>query len=311
MSVSYFLFSQPMFMEFYSALHPISKFVNQPLTATNSKGYKLCFMINYCNFDIKITTMKNFIFTCLILTLGFTSAYAQGNPQPSLVLCDNYDENGVASGIYASWNIDISGGYVYILYNQTNTINAQTMYLQVDKKSIATDAYTAEKTITLTPEPGKNWLMYDYYFSEEAMYRLSIIMDGNTMATTETSVSVVDADLIASDTISTFYYENSVVSFCEKVIDGQMIGESETFKLGEDGKVDVTIFISSDVPFKTELFYVDVYEGDDLYESYDMEVLTNWDYAHVIQTFTRPGSYEVEIYNADDIYVNTGFVTIE
>lgn len=189
------------------------------------------------------------------------------------------------------------------------------MYLQMDKKSDYSEEYINQKTITLTPESGKNWLMYDYFFSEAGKYKITIMMDGKVAATTTTEIFVVDSDdydyTDADSSINTFYYEDSEVSFCTSISEGNMIGESESFQLGSGGSVDVVIYITNDYrPFKTDLFYIDVYLGDEEVDSFNIQVEEDWDYAHVKQTFTKPGTYMIDVYNADDIFINTGEVTI-
>lgn len=263
--------------------------------------------------------MKKYILALVLVSTSIAATYAQdGQGSQSVVLCEKYDEFGTASGIYGSWNVDFAGGYVYIVYKQIYAITASSMYLQIDKKSAYSEEYLSEKTLTLYPESGKNWVMYDCFFSAAGKYKITVMMDGKVAATTYTEIFVVDADSIASangDTaITTFYYEDSYIYFCENVTEGTMVGEAEDFPLGPTGSVTVTIYVTCDKPFKTDLFYIDVFEdiGDDFIDldSYNITVEPDWDYAFVKQTFTKKGTYVVDIYTADDIYVNTGEVVI-
>ncbi len=269
--------------------------------------------------NVKTTIMKKYILTLVLFTAAIATAYGQdGQSGQSVVLCESYDEFGTASGIFGTWNVDLDGGYVYIVYKQIYVINTSAMYLQIDKKSDYSEDYLAQKTLTLTPESGKNWLVYDYFFSEAGEYKISIIMDGNVAATAFTEIFVVDADsinLANGDTIiNTFYYEDSYVTFCQDVTEGKMVGEAESFPLGESGSVTVTIYIGSDKPFKTDLFYIDVFEDieEDFkdYDSYNITINPDWNFSFVKQTFTKKGTFVIDVFNADDIYVNTGEVVI-
>lgn len=263
--------------------------------------------------------MKKYIFALFLCAFATTGAFSQGaQTDQSVVLCESYDEFGTATGTYASWNIVPTGGYVYIVYKQIYAITSSNMQLYVDKKSTYGEDYLANNTVKLNPETGKNWVMYDYFFTEAGKYKFTIMIDGKVAATTYTEIFVVpeDSEEFANGdtTINTFYYEDSYVTFCESVSEGKMIAEAESFMLGENGSVTVTIYISCDNPFKTDLFYIDVFEdvGDDFIDvdSYNITVEPDWDYAFVKQTFNRKGTFVVDIYTADDIYVNTGEVVI-
>ncbi len=263
--------------------------------------------------------MKSLILAFIIFASSITAGISQSDQSgQSVVLCESFDEFGTASGLFESWNIDYDGGYVYILYKQIYAITSSELYIQVDKKSAYTYEYISYNKLTLTPETGKNWVMYDYFFTEVGEYKFTVMMDGKVAATAYTEIFVIDADsfdLANEDTsMSTFYYEDSFVTFCEEVTDGKMIGEAESFPLGTTGSVTVTIYIANDKVFKTDLFYIDVFEdlGDDFidYDSYNITIQPEWDYAFVKQTFTRKGTYIIDVYNADDIYVNTGEVVI-
>ena len=63
--------------------------------------------------------MKKYILALLLVSTTITATYAQdGQGSQSVVLCEKYDEFGTASGVYGSWNVDLAGGYVYIVYKQ-------------------------------------------------------------------------------------------------------------------------------------------------------------------------------------------------
>lgn len=254
--------------------------------------------------------MKKSIFSCIFLFSCLCSVFAQTNESmPSVVLCENYNEQGAVTGVFNSWTIDSLGGSVYVVYSQQEPITAKAIYLQVEYLSSSTLEYETEKTITLTPEKGKNWLVYDYFFTKDASYMVSIIMDGLTLATNYEEFYFETRN--ASDTITTFYYENSYVGFCEKVVDGQMIGESAEFPASPSGTTEVAVYVHNDGPFLTDFFYVDVYEDDVNIDSYEVDVVSTWNYTHFLQKFDHPGTYEIDIYSGDDVYINTGEIIIK
>ncbi len=245
-----------------------------------------------------------------VIMLSFTTR-AQ-----SLVLCESYDTQGVASGIYSSWDIKPDGSYVYMVYNQSGNFTTGVYYIYIDKYYESSSSYGAYLTIEMKPETSQNWIVLDQLFTEAGDYKASFMFNGTAMATTSFEIDLVGAATGSTDTIiDTYYYEDSDVDFGMSVdAEGVLQGESETFYMGANTSISIKAYLNNfGLPFKTTKMYVDVFkEGSDIeVDSFNIDVETDWDYIHFLVVFKDPGVYYIDIYNADDIFVNTGTVTIQ
>lgn len=250
-------------------------------------------------------------FTVIILSF---SVHAQ-----SLVLCESYDTQGAATGVYTSWDIKPAGSYIYMLYNQSTNFRSGVYYIYIDKYYESSSSYGAYQTIEMKPESSQNWVALDQFFTEAGEFSASFMFNGTAMATTSFDIDLVaDSSTVASNTdigIDTYYYEDSDVDFGTSVDDlGVLQGEAETFSLGDAGIVSIRTLVNNfGIPFKTNLMYVDVYkEGSEtVIDGFDIACEQDWDFVHFSIDFKDPGVYYVDIYNGDDIFINTGTVTIE
>jgi hypothetical protein len=117
-----------------------------------------------------------------------------------------------------------------------------------------------------------------------------------------------------NDEIDTYYYENSTVSFSEDIdkTTYKLINPIEgSTSLGSSREKEVYIVVEHDQAFKTNLFYIDINLNDKLLETVELDVEENWDIAWYQYKFTKKGTYYIDVYNADDIFVNTSTIIIK
>lgn len=256
--------------------------------------------------------MKTLKSAGILLLISFlSSVHAQ-----SVVLCESYDTDGKASGIYSSWDISSSGSYIYILFSQNAPIRGGLWYLYIDKDYDNTGVYSPIETIEIKPETGKKWFVHDQKFTSAGKYKAAVMRDGIEQASTYFELGYKEGETTnsASDEPDTYYYENSIVQFCTSVdASGNPVGVSESFKLNAEGSVTVAVYVENDGnPFKTDKFNVDIFDDkENAVDSYSLDIQPEWDYVKFEQKFNRPGVYYVDIYTANDVFINTGTVTIE
>jgi len=264
----------------------------------------------FFSFLMKISNMRKSILLLLILTIG-SLAIAQN----SVVLCTSYTEEGIAEGIYDQWNIKPGGGYIYIMYKQEKTIK-DALTLKIDSLNTATGNYSNYATAEMAQPEGKNWVIYDMLFTQPGKYSIKVLNGKKELAVTNAEVFLVDDSSNSVDTsdggIDTYYYENSEIVFATDVTENlEPIGQSTEFSMGNDTTVRVVVIITNDKRFATDMFYVDIYDSDEnLYETFTINIDPEWDIVKFNQKFNKKGSFYVDIYNGNDIFINTGIVTI-
>lgn len=270
------------------------------------------------------------------LTLGF------GQSSKSVVLCEDYSTSGVPSGVYDSWDINADGGYVYVLYRNGSSKIKGELSLWVDKKD-EDGYYTAWSTLDFDVDNSKTWAVYDYLLEEDGEYKFSVMDEkGNLLAETEATVQYKDGEEPSNNdddedeavkedesddddddafdkydedgNPTTWYYEDSYIEFA-KNIDSDGIAEdaSEEWSYSSGGTT-LYILYTDEVEIKTDEVHVEIYGGKDyseLIEEYDVTVEPDWGWFKFKQTFKKKGNYSVSIYNEDDIFMNSGYLTIK
>lgn len=111
------------------------------------------------------------------------------------------------------------------------------------------------------------------------------------------------------------YYENSYVQFGDTVdSEGFIVNEGTFFKL-INGERKLYLKIEQDTPLKLSQLIVDVYTGKDYSEfvnTYYFDIPgVDWTYTYFPITFNKAGKYAVDFYNQDDVFINSGYVTIQ
>ncbi|MCB9034429.1 MAG: hypothetical protein H6553_11365 [Chitinophagales bacterium] len=261
--------------------------------------------------------MNKLLFIALLM-IGSVVANAQ-----KIVTCESYNENtGEPSGIYSTWSIKQDGGYVYILYNQPKAIKG-VLDLYIDK--YFNGKYVPYETLKFDVESNSNWALYDYFFTEPGKYRIIALKDKTELASTEVTIKYADNASSSNsnyndredednEEVDTWYYEETEIVFgtgLDKNNNFAVQGQNDEFTIPrEKGYVDVALILKGDVEFKTDLIYVDIYLGDDFIETLEVNVEPNWNIVSTNYKFTKRGTYSIEMYNADEVYINDADVEI-
>ena len=266
--------------------------------------------------------MKNIITSIVAIVLFSSTVLAQNG---KVVLCEDYNKtDGTPSGINKNWDIDKkTGSYVYIVYSQDNTIKDKLM-LYVDKKNTS-GSYIAFDTQDFSYDPKtdkKKWAMYDYKFTESGDYRISVMGKGDdALAVAYTNIGYMKE---STDTKSssdneesvtdTYYYENSTIVFGESVdSEANVKGEATEFKL-INGKREIQVKIEQDEPLKCKEILVSVYYGDTYDEKVSEETFNvgslDWNWIKVPITVKKVGKYVVDVYNENDVFINSAYFEI-
>jgi len=262
--------------------------------------------------------MKN-LFIALLLFIS-AGVFAQ-----TVVGCSDYDKKtGTPSGIYNSWDIKSSGGYVYLHYSQPQFITKQ-LTLYVDKKN-SSGKYVAYATEYFSTESSRQkWAVYDFKFTEPGEYKIIVLQDGNELATSYQTIQFAAGEEPKTTTNSSSsddnyddYYIDSKVTVAEDIDeDFNPIGEGTTFYAQRDGTKKLKIIVDNPDPFETTLFYIDIYyyetdsKDEKLLETLEVEVESEWVVMAKPYTFTKRGHYFIDVYNEYDEFVNTASIEIK
>lgn len=286
---------------------------------------------------IKIIQMKKLLLSIAILLPIFL--FAQNG---TVQFSEKYDsETGENSGHYTSWDIQPTGGFIYIVYSQDVAIR-EPLVLEVEYKKYADDDFTQLKVHNFLNDvtAKKKYAMYDLEFNKAGTFKVIVkTKNGKFLAQATTKINVVDdtkssddntSEYNAQETINTMfgsndkltsdYYENSVIKFGTSVGDNATIyGEATEFKY-KSGKTPVVISITNGKVFKCEEIKLSVYKKTKINGKEDTKLVQtipvtgigdDWDWVYATIDFTEKGDYIIDVWNENDVFINTGYVTIK
>lgn len=248
-----------------------------------------------------------FLFVVFLIT---SSAFAQKR----IYFCEGYTPTGEPIGTSNIWNIRSTGGKVYILYkNDSMNINTSAIFFFIDKRE--GKEYKEFFTKNLTPDKNKNWIFYDFKFTESGEYKVLFIdAAGTTLATEYVTIKFKTDDFVTETTLSSDYYTKAKVIFCESVDEnGDTQTMLSTFKIPRNDGGFAHVLINHVKPLKTTELIVDIWKGDDykkFVETKRMTVEENWEWADFQYTFTKEGKYKFVVHNKDEVYIQTGYISI-
>lgn len=110
-----------------------------------------------------------------------------------------------------------------------------------------------------------------------------------------------------------YYYEHSIVRLGLQIDEhGQMEGENTSFSL--NGKpLKIFILVEQDKSLMLKKLVVEIYDEEAL-KKIDTFVANvadpNWSWVKISYVFLKPGKYYIDMYNEEDTYVNTAYLTI-
>ena len=273
--------------------------------------------------------MKKITLLFSLALLLFYTGKSQPVPAGKVVLCGSYDETGIPSDINSSWDLDPSGGFVYILYSQEKLID-RNLTLSVKKKNSSGSYITFDsKNISYDPaKTKKNWVVYDYKFTDEGDFKVSFSASNSNTELASTlcnfKFSISDAneknkqkinDIKNGENVDTYYFKDSKITLGDSVNTNAVVyGEATQFNL-INGKRDVVVKLQQDNALNITDAKVEVYGGTDYKEKFSTDKFSipskTWNWIKVPVSFNKPGKYVVDIYNEDNVFINSAYLEIK
>lgn len=231
-----------------------------------------------------------------------------------LFLCADYTPDGKYSGAYESWSIQQGGNYMHIFYSSDNSIE-DTLIVRIYKtfSRIDTNFYEYDHYY-LIPGQSKKWAANKYTFTKPGNYRFYVYdkKNNNLLQTHNTSVAFQDQVYDSYLYTDTWYYYSTQLVVCDSVANETIYGQDVNFK-SKAGyrKLNLLITQQNEKALKTQVILFKLYKLDDS-GFYRKLVSTNsyftnykWFWTFLPFEIYQNGTYEIELYNEDDIFINT------
>ncbi|MBK9328673.1 MAG: hypothetical protein IPM95_04995 [Sphingobacteriales bacterium] len=250
---------------------------------------------------------------CSYALLILLSASAENK----LLLCSSYSESGEYSGVFPSWNITQDGSYMHLFYESDTPVNdtlSVLIFKTFDRRD--TNFYEYDRYYLL-PGPSKEWAANKYTFRHPGNYRFLVfdlkkdllLQSYNTLLEFENSV-------YDSHFTDTWYYLNTQLTFCDSVVKGNIIGRKNSFTYNPNGtKVVVYIGQGNQLALKSDHILAKIYKIEGAKRTwiksnpYYTEFSWYWTYLPIY--LNERGNYLVELYNEQDVYINSAALEIK
>ncbi len=250
--------------------------------------------------------MKHFFISLALFALIALTTEAQ-----RVYFCESYTEDGDPVGINSAWTITADAGYVYVLFNQADVIQAEELVFSIDK--LLDGSYKSYSTRYVKNDPKKKWALLDYNFTEDGSYKVSVGAGGNVFASEYVSISwKAPSDTDDNDVLK---FIESDISVCKDVANELPIGQSETFTLEPGGN---NLYVYADImrTIDSDEVILDIYKKDtgtgnfEFKDSMTYTVTSSWEKLWLKYFFTEPGDYEISVYTKENVWVNTCYITL-
>ena len=254
--------------------------------------------------------MNRIILICLII--ASSGLFAQ-----EINFCLNYTVLGEPLRVSNSWSIKEDGGYLYVLYKQPEAITRNLFSIVVSQ---AQDGVFREiNRQRIVPELNKNWVAIYYKFHQGGDFRISVLKNDAEVATNYLTILANKTKKGWKRKLNKdprLLYTNTKVIACETVRDGKAINPSAVFSITQDYS-DVTFLIMNAKTIDAGKLNIDIYRRTNALDQYSQFVESK--ILHLIYDnnstyfnlqFIEPGDYKVYIYDQDQVWINSGYVTI-
>ena len=257
--------------------------------------------------------MKNFWAFIAFFMMGLTSM------GQSIFFCSNYTTSGEPIGTATVWNINPTGGNVYLIYQDKANLSSDKMLVSVEK--LSGNDYVPFDVKSVDTDKSKKWFVYDMHFPTAGDYKVTI-KDGNNREFAKNFVTIQLKENVSTnnnDPKSTFYYTNSSVTTGTNIdaTSGILVSPSTSFTIDRTNggviyfKVDN---LGKALETSKITVYIDKMSTSGKYEEFDTKVYTisnksrSWIY--FTYDFFTEGSYKVSVYNESLTFINTSYLTL-
>lgn len=254
--------------------------------------------------------MKTLLHICFIALSATT--FAQ-----EIHFCLSYTVLGEPIRVSNSWNVNEDGGYFYILYKQPGTMDNGRFELVVNEE--VNGQFTQISRHRIPTEIGKNWIAVYYKFLRGGDFRVTVLENEKPVAEeyltiTQRKPGTANAKKLKKD--PRLLYSSTRVVACEAIKEGKPVNPSAVFSIPKNTN-QVTFLILNDQSLGTEKLHIELYKKpttlggySDFVESKRVMLEHNRDKTYFTLEFLEPGEYKVYIYDEDQVWINSGYVTI-
>ncbi len=253
--------------------------------------------------------------SCLLLCLLLISQLTN-KAENKLLLCTAYDANGEYSGDYSSWNIQKTGNYMYLFYTSDKPVN-DTLFITINKTFNRKDTnFYLFDHYYLIPDSSKKFAVNKYTFSKPGNYQLRVFdRKSEELLGMYTAFIGYNEDQYNEVFFTdTWYYKETSIFFCDSISEDMPIGKREVFNY-DSNRNKITLYIenANKKPLKTNNVFIKVYDKENrkliLSDSYSLN--GNWFWTYINIFLEEKGKYTLELYNADDVFINAADLEIK
>ncbi len=233
-----------------------------------------------------------------------------------IYFCEGHTESGEPINPTKHLKIKPSGKYLYILLNNDGRLlDNQLFYLFIDKLMDNSFEPFDSKVIRLNEK--KSWVAYNYKFTEPGKYLIYFLNSQQKKIVRDTlTVELKNDGNPHRSNVTSAYYDNCELLFCEIVLSGKPIRITNKAYLKKNNGL-IYVYLNNGTPLKTSVLVVDVwkkgihaYDYDQFVETKYYKIDPEWPDAFFKYYFKEKGEYKFSVYNENEVLIGTNYIVV-
>ncbi len=228
--------------------------------------------------------------------------------------CTELDDDQYPDDPGSVFYISSSGSWIYVWIGNDRSLSTSQLIVDIyRRKGSDYTEFVETKYYDITPSWSDTHFKYTFYTPGD--YKISVYSKDKSWISSG-YVTIKSNSDNSSSSNNTDYFANSKVKFCTELDSNQYPDDpGSVFYIGSGGSW-VYIWVGNDKSFSTSQLVVDIYRkkgGDysEFVETKYYDITPSWSDTHFKYTFYKAGDYKVSVYNKDNKWINTGYVTIK
>lgn len=232
------------------------------------------------------------------------------------LLCSDYDIDGNPINTYKNWVINKKGNFMYILFKSNENLKDK-YYLRIEKMyNRNNNTFYLYDKFLLNTDSTKNWVANKYTFLKNGNYRFAIYKNNEAYPFDSLFTTLnYPTDVYTDDGyLDTWYYTNTSMLFCDSVYKDELIGVKDSFNLNLNKNINIYIGNEVGKNLRTDRMIGRLYSLIDnnkiLYRTDIYYTKYTWQWSNLNLFIDKKGTYLIELYSEDDIFINSRKITI-
>ena len=223
------------------------------------------------------------LFCCSINTIDASTIFT---------VCADYDNTGNPINSYNIWSVKRAGNFMYI-FLKSDQLLTKKYHVRIEKQYNRNDtSFLLFDRFDLKNDGTQNWIANKYTFLKSGIYKFLLFEDEieTPINTYYTTILYTEDTYVEDGFVDTWYYRNTDFGFCDSI-------QYDKLWLKTDRMLAKIYKIEKN---EKKFLFTDVF-----FTQY------NWKWTFLDLYLQKKGKYLIELYNEEDVFINSRNLELE